>query len=45
LRRWVERLFASLQDYRRLVTRYERHAENFLGFVYLGCIRILLGHL
>ncbi len=33
-RRWrVERLFAWLQNYRRLVTRYERHAENFLGFV------------
>ncbi len=32
--RWrVERLFAWLQNYRRLVTRYERHAENFLGFV------------
>lgn len=45
-RRWrVERLFAWLQNYRRLVTRYERHAENFLGFVYLGCICILLRHL
>ncbi len=42
-RRWkVERLFAWLQNYRRLVTRYERHAENFLGFVHLGCICILL---
>ncbi len=45
-RRWrVERLFAWLQNYRRLVTRYERHAENFLGFVYLGCICILLRYL
>lgn len=45
-RRWrVERLFSWLQNYRRLVTRYERHAENFLGFVYLGCICILLRHL
>ena len=44
-RRWrVERLFAWLQNYRRLVTRYERHAENFLGFVHLGCICILLSH-
>jgi len=44
-RRWkVERLFAWLQNYRRLVTRYERHAENFLGFLYLGCICILLRH-
>jgi transposase len=31
-RRWkVERLFAWLQNVRRLVTRYERVAENFLG--------------
>ena len=42
-RRWrVERLFAWLQNYRRLVTRYERRAGNFLGFLYLGCICILL---
>lgn len=42
-RRWkVERLFAWLHNYRRLVTRWERHAENFLGFVQLGCVRILL---
>jgi transposase len=41
-RRWkVERLFAWLQNFRRLVTRYERHAENFLGMVQLGCIVIL----
>jgi transposase len=45
-RRWrVERLFAWLQNHRRLVTRYERHAENFLGFVHLGCICILLRYL
>ena len=44
-RRWlVERLFAWLQNYRRLVTRCERHAENFLGFVHLGCLCILLRH-
>ncbi len=41
-RRWkIERLFAWLQNFRRLVTRYERHAENFLAFVQLGCIVIL----
>ena len=46
VRRWkVERLFAWLQNYRRLVTRYERHAENFQGFVHLGCLCILLRHL
>ena len=46
LRRWkVERLFAWLHNFRRLVTRYEYHADNFLGFVRLGCICILLRHL
>ena len=44
-RRWkVERLFAWLQNFRRLVTRYERHQGNFLGFLRLGCICILLRH-
>lgn len=42
-RRWkVERLFAWLQNFRRLVVRYEYHAENFLAFVHLGCLIILL---
>jgi len=42
-RRWhVERLFAWLQKFRRLVTRYESKAENFLGFLQLGCAVILL---
>lgn len=41
-RRWkIERLFAWLQNFRRLVTRYERHVENFLAFVHLACIVIL----
>ena len=38
----VERLFAWLGNFRRLVVRYERHALNDLGFVHLGCILILL---
>ena len=42
-RRWkVERLFSWLQNYRRLVVRYEYHAENFLGMVLLGCLIIML---
>jgi transposase len=42
-RRWkVERLFAWLQNFRRIVVRYEYHAENFLGMVQLGCAIILL---
>lgn len=45
-RRWkIERLFAWLQNFRRLITRHERHAENFLGFLQLGCICILLRNL
>jgi transposase len=45
-RRWkVERLFAWMQNYRRLVTRWEYHIENFLGFVQLACLLMLLRHL
>ncbi len=42
-RRWkVERFFAWLHNYRRLTVRWEFHAANFLGFLKLGCIMILL---
>jgi transposase len=42
-RRWKsERVFAWFHHSRRLVTRWEYHAENFLAFVHLACIRILL---
>lgn len=42
-RRWiVERFFAWLQWQRRLLTRWEYYAENFLGFVQLASIKILL---
>jgi len=45
-KRWkIERLFAWLQNFRMLVVRYERHAENFLGMLYLGCCVILLRHI
>ena len=45
-RRWkIERLFAWLQNFRRLVVRYERYAEDFLGMLYLACCVILLRHL
>ncbi len=44
-RRWkIERLFAWLQNFRRLVVRYEYHLQNFLGMLQLGCIIILLRH-
>jgi len=42
-RRWkVERLHAWLQNARRVVIRYERDVRNYIGFVHLACIRILL---
>lgn len=42
-KRWkVERLFAWLQNFRRIPIRYEYHAANFLGFVQLACMVILL---
>ena len=45
-RRWhVERLFAWMMRFRRLVTRYEHNASNFLGFVKLACLVILLRRL
>ncbi len=45
-RRWkVERLFAWLFNFRRLVVRYEYHAENYLGFLHLACAIILLRYL
>lgn len=40
--RWkVERLFAWLQNYRRLITRFEYHVENFLALLKLAAFMIL----
>jgi transposase len=42
-RRWkIERLFAWLENFRRIIVRYEYHSDNYLGFVLLGCMIILL---
>lgn len=42
-RRWiVERFFAWLQWRRRLLVRWELHSVNFLGFVQLACICMLI---
>ena len=44
--RWkIERLFAWLHNFRRLVSRWEYHELNFLGMVQLGCLVILLRNL
>ena len=40
----VERFFAWLQAFRRLLVRWEVKAENYLGFVNLACVLILLRH-
>ena len=45
-RRWkVERMFAWLFNFRRLVVRYEYHVENFKGFLQLAAAVILLRYL
>jgi transposase len=42
-RRWkIERVFAWFNNYRRIIVRWDYHVENFLGFVLLACILILL---
>lgn len=42
-RRWiVERIFAWMQWQRRLLVRWEFHSINFLGFVHLAALCILL---
>jgi transposase len=42
-RRWlVERFFAGLPWKRRVLIRWEYDASNFLGFVQLACITMLL---
>jgi transposase len=42
-RRWkIERLFAWLGNFRRVITRFDYYLANYLGFVHLGCILILL---
>ena len=41
--RWkVERFFAWLQNFRRIVTRYERKSENFKAMVLFGCALIFM---
>lgn len=45
-RRWkIERFFAWLKNFRRLLVRWERHSHNFLGMVQLACMLILLRRL
>ncbi len=41
-RKKVEWFINLLKQYRRVATRYEKTARNFLGFVYVASIMILL---
>jgi len=42
-KRWkIERLFAWLQNFRRILVRHGRILANYLAFVQLGCMIILL---
>jgi len=42
-RRWkIERLFAWLNKYKRVLVRWDRMAEHFLAFVHLACAMILM---
>ena len=36
----VERFFAKLKQFRRVATRYEKEAVNYLGMVYIAATRI-----
>lgn len=42
-RRWkVERFFAWLFNFRRTLVRQEQKAENYLAFLLLACMKIML---
>jgi hypothetical protein len=43
-RLWKVDRLAWMQNYRRLVTRWEHRIENFLGFVQLACVLMLPRH-
>jgi transposase len=38
----VERFINLMKQYRRVATRYEKTARNFLGFVYVAAVMVLL---
>jgi transposase len=38
----VERFFGRVKRYRRVATRYDKKAANFLGFVWVASIAIML---
>ena len=41
-RNLIERFFNKLKHFRRIATRYDKLLQNFIGFVTLGAINLLL---
>jgi len=37
-RHLIENLFAALKQFRRLATRYDKHVQNYLGFLHSAAI-------
>lgn len=40
----VERFFNKIKHFRRIATRFEKHAENYLAMIKLASIRIWMRH-
>lgn len=40
LRNQIERCFSRFKQHRRIATRYDRKAANFLAFIYLASLRM-----
>lgn len=41
-RHFVENFFCKIKRYRRVATRYDKNAANFLGFVLFAALRVWL---
>lgn len=41
-RNLAERFISRIKQYRRVATRYEKTARNFLGFIHVAAIMVLL---
>ena len=39
-RNLIERLFGKLKQFRRVTTRYDKHIQNYLGFVKIAAIAL-----
>lgn len=41
-RNMIERFFGKIKQFRRVATRYDKKAANFLGFVWIASLTIIL---